>query len=432
MNTSELVTAYKTELAENKPLPKFSLGAFIFNSFYFLYYNCPVAFLVFVFLPLILMLAVLPFGQPLAGYLGAMAVSRLIAAFAAPKIIRRHKIRYVEKFAAAQSDAPVEFFSISLTRLAVLMILSGGLYGIYWAYKNWSAVKRDTKDDIWPILWSFFLWIFQIIPLFKRIRQNMLRVGMSGHFMAYGYFLVTAEVLQAVSLNSIWEQVFPETYGITYLLGGLLYFGCVVPLVLAQKQINAYNLKNNPKFTPRKNILPGEAIVTIVGFLVLMFSIFSTDTPPSALPSGEKSWIERLSEDEQEAVGFMFGNYYYHTIVLNEYCTSQGYPLQKYERAYTTAYEMQFNIMRRRLTEVGTSFNQAAADIYPLLLSEKSELMNNAVLDMEDVRRAYGKPVPISEICKMVDERAEEIFRNDQMLKDTLDAKAATMLIHNE
>lgn len=430
MNTSELVTAYKNELAENKPLPNFSLGAFFFNSFYFLYYNCTGSFWLFIFLPLIIMMMILPFSHPLVGYLGGMAVSRLIAAFVAPEIVRRHKSRYVEKFAAAQSDAPVEFFSLSLPRLAVLMILSGGLYGIYWAYKNWSAIKRDTKDDVWPILWSWFLWIFFIIPLFERIRQNMKRVGMSGRFMAYGYFLIIAELLQIILLNDMWEQILPETYIVMYLLGGLLYLGCVALLVLAQKQINAYNLKNNPQFTLRKNILPGEVIVTVVGFLAVVLSFVPADTPPSNLSSGEASWLERLSEDEREAVGFMFGSYHYHTILFNEYCTSQGYPLQNYERAYINAYEPQFSIMRRRLAEVGTSFNQAAADVYPLLLSNKAQMMNDVIREMEDTRQVLGGQVSMKEICKMLDERAVEIFNADQMLKNALEDKAAILSNH--
>ena len=69
LTTSERVALYKKELAENGKQPVFDVYAFVFNSFYYLYYDSFRWFLLFALLPLIGMF--IP-GNPAFNFLSGM------------------------------------------------------------------------------------------------------------------------------------------------------------------------------------------------------------------------------------------------------------------------------------------------------------------------------------------------------------------------
>ena len=50
----------------------------------------------------------------------------------------------------------VEFFPVSEGKLITLYILSFGLYGIYWFYKNWKLQQKKIDKKIIPILRAVF------------------------------------------------------------------------------------------------------------------------------------------------------------------------------------------------------------------------------------------------------------------------------------
>lgn len=425
MNTSERVAAYKAELAQNKPLEKFSLMAFIFNSFYFLYYNCFGWFALFVVLPLLIMLPFLSAGLAFSGFLIGLVASRVIAGFAAPSVVRKHQQTYAQKFAKADSDAQAEYFSVSRLQMTILLLLSGGLYAFYWAYKNWKAVKDTTKGDVWPVLWGWFLWIFYIIPLFKKMKADMLKAGLqTSGFMALGYGFVITVLLQGTCFSDVWAQVLPQWVSIIYLFGLLAFLLGIGLLVAAQNQINLYNQKVQRKSTVRKGMLLGEVLVTVFGLLLIIAGFFGEDTARPA----SVSKLNSLSDKEQEAVGFMLVSYYRHTILYNEFCTEQGRPLQNFEQAYVQEFEPQYDIMQQKLLSIGTSFNQAAADVYPLILQTKENMMQSVAQEMEEARRLSGRDMPMSELCAILDEEAANVLSQNSGLKAALDASAAALL----
>lgn len=265
LTTSERVALYQKELAEDKKLPAFDIYAFVFNSFYYLYYDSFRWFLLFVLLPVIGMF--IP-GDPAFNYLCGMLAARVINGFAAPRIIRRVKEKYVGQFAEADSEARVEYFSVSPLRLVVLSILSFGLYLFYWTYKNWAAVRKYTKDDVWPILWGWFLWLFFIIPLFLRMRDSLCRDNRPAKgFMAYASaFLILYLFYRLGDVYAERLMNYSLSLGLT-----VVYTACAALmaapffLIPVQRQINAYN-----KEPVRKGVLPGEILVTLLGIYLFL------------------------------------------------------------------------------------------------------------------------------------------------------------------
>jgi hypothetical protein len=68
---------------------------------------------------------------------------------------------------------PALLFSTSPWRLVIFSVLSLDLYGLYWRYKQWQAIKKAEQSNIYPFVRSFFL-VFFLYSFFKKIEKSML------------------------------------------------------------------------------------------------------------------------------------------------------------------------------------------------------------------------------------------------------------------
>lgn len=78
---------------------------------------------------------------------------------------------------ADQENKPT-FFVVSTTKLAIMFVMTSGLYNIYWSYKSWKLYKDSTGASIWPVARGLFN-IFFVYVLFQRINQCIGRNGRS-------------------------------------------------------------------------------------------------------------------------------------------------------------------------------------------------------------------------------------------------------------
>jgi hypothetical protein len=76
------------------------------------------------------------------------------------------------------SRQSAQFYSVSTSKLAVLQVVTFGLYGVYWFYRHWAVQKRSRRLDIWPIARAFFA-IFFVHRLFLAIDQGARATGVS-------------------------------------------------------------------------------------------------------------------------------------------------------------------------------------------------------------------------------------------------------------
>jgi len=146
------------------------------------------------------------------------------------------------------NEAPVNsgqlFFPVSEDKLMTLYILSFGLYGIYWFYKNWKCQEPLMDKKIYP-LWRAIFSIFFTHSLFKRILQQASHLEQRHQFKAsalasfYVFAVVTSQVLDRLSVNTgLLDNVSNNLIVIASLA---LFLLSTYPLLKVQSTVNRIN-----------------------------------------------------------------------------------------------------------------------------------------------------------------------------------------------
>ncbi len=100
-----------------------------------------------------------------------------------------------------------KFFIVAPSKLAVMSIATFGLYEIYWAYKNWQAIKEADDSNIMPF-WRAVFAIFFAYRLFQRMGAK------SPMFLFVAYILLGF----AVRLPEPWDLIAMLSFGILYMI----------------------------------------------------------------------------------------------------------------------------------------------------------------------------------------------------------------------
>jgi hypothetical protein len=142
------------------------------------------------------------------------------------------------------SETAVEFFPVSEGKLITLYILSFGLYGFYWFYKNWQLQQPKMDKKISPVLRATFS-IFFTHALFRRINKSAenLQQKHKFHANALATFFVGAVIVgnlldPGIMSTSIMERLTNNTVIITSLV---IFILSVYPLVVVQATVNRIN-----------------------------------------------------------------------------------------------------------------------------------------------------------------------------------------------
>ena len=138
----------------------------------------------------------------------------------------------------------VEFFPVSEGKLITLYILSFGLYGIYWFYKNWKLQQSKIDKKIFPVLRAVFS-IFFTHSLFNRINNNAGNLPQKHRFNAnilatiFVGAIIISNIIAAVSLNTSLLEDLPSS-GI-FITSLIIFLLSVYPLVIVQATVNRIN-----------------------------------------------------------------------------------------------------------------------------------------------------------------------------------------------
>jgi hypothetical protein len=146
------------------------------------------------------------------------------------------------------NESPVStvplYFPVSEDKLMTLYILSFGLYGVYWFYKNWKGQEQLMDKKIYP-LWRAIFSIFFTHSLFKRIHQQASHLEQRHQFKAgalasfYVFAVVTSQVLDRLSVNTgMLDNVSNNLIVITSLA---LFLLSTYPLLKVQSTVNRIN-----------------------------------------------------------------------------------------------------------------------------------------------------------------------------------------------
>jgi hypothetical protein len=167
------------------------------------------------------------------------------------------------KAVVADISEPVEpstappLFAVSLLKLTVMSLCTGGIYEIYWFYRNWKLIGEREKSNIYPFWRAFFRVIF-CYSCFARIRDIGKTTGLAKPLPAGG--LATGWIVVTIS----WKL--PDPYWwITYL--------AVAFLLPVQAHVNAINKIAAPEHDPNARFTVWNWLAIVAGGSLLVLAI---------------------------------------------------------------------------------------------------------------------------------------------------------------
>lgn len=156
-----------------------------------------------------------------------------------------------------------EWFPVSRLKLFVMSIVTGGIYELYWFYKNWVLVKRRENSDISPFWRAFFAFFF-CYSLFSRIKQSAIACGIATQlapgWLAAGWIVLT----------------------MTWRLPGPAWLICYLAIFLLlpiQKTIIAVNEITAPDSDKNGRFSAGNVVGIVLGGAVFLLALVGTFLP---------------------------------------------------------------------------------------------------------------------------------------------------------
>lgn len=242
--------------------------AFLFGPFYYLYLG-----LIRSVFYIILSLFFFSFGF----YIGLLCyvVFALILSVRANKHYLDYLKRKKEKYQDFNPDADTPYFNITTNRLLILSLITGGVYLMYWIYRNAKVIRKYQKDRLRPV-WQAIFMSFTSINVFRAISHSVKALGyekdLNPKLSAWLVLFLTAtysyeyngEEASLLSLEFLFGLV--VIYWVMIFLTSILF-------VKYQKAIAFYSEKKN---IPVAKITGWECFFVFIGCLINSSLIIST------------------------------------------------------------------------------------------------------------------------------------------------------------
>ena len=183
------------------------------------------------------------------------AVDNGINPYAAPKA-------RVEAPAVLSAVQPV-FFQVGILKLAVMSIVTLGLYQLYWFYKNWKCVERHGEEVNAPV--RAFFYPLTSYWLFRRIRDRAATAGGDPQVEAGAMAIMLAVFTAFGSLSG---------------LACLFSFFNVLPLLHVQAAVNKLNRKLTPGVDENSRLRGWNIVALAVGVPFLVLGVIGSFMEP--------------------------------------------------------------------------------------------------------------------------------------------------------
>lgn len=145
---------------------------------------------------------------------------------------------------AGEVESSLEYFPVSESKLITLYILSFGLYGIYWFYKNWKLQQPGMDKKIFPLVRAIFS-IFFTHSLFNRIDKSAEHLEQRHKFRAN---MLATFFVCAVLIGNLLDRVFIHTSlmdGLSettiIIISLIIFLLSAYPLTVVQGTVNRIN-----------------------------------------------------------------------------------------------------------------------------------------------------------------------------------------------
>ena len=138
----------------------------------------------------------------------------------------------------------IQFFPVSEGKFMTLYIVSLGLYGVYWFYKNWQLQQPLMDKKIYPF-WRAIFSIFFTHALFRRINAQATELEKKHQFNANvlaTFFVATIVVSHILDQLSSHSATFIGLMNSTVIITSLVLF-CLstYPMIKVQATVNRIN-----------------------------------------------------------------------------------------------------------------------------------------------------------------------------------------------
>ncbi len=140
-----------------------------------------------------------------------------------------------------QVDPDTEYFSVSLSKFAIMYIVTLGIYTIYWFYRHWKLQQPHMEQPIWPIPRAIFA-IFFTHSLARRVENSMQNKKLDDSNNLN--MMATLFVLLSIAGGILNASSSPESPAYMGLLILAAFLFSVYPLIEIQEKINL--LKGDP------------------------------------------------------------------------------------------------------------------------------------------------------------------------------------------
>ena len=161
------------------------------------------------------------------------------------------------------------YFSISISKLRNMYLLTFGLYCIYWFYKHWKLQNTYSLPSVMPIARAIFA-VFFTHSLTHRIKLSMENKNIPG---SKSLSLLATAFVVLIILSNIFSKLSGSgdyPYYFDYIWIALLYLS-VIPLVEIQDKVNA--LKGDPLGSINSKYNWQNILVMIVGGAIWLLLI---------------------------------------------------------------------------------------------------------------------------------------------------------------
>ncbi len=154
-----------------------------------------------------------------------------------------------------------QFFSVSITKLRNLYLLTLGLYSVYWFYKHWKLQQPFMEKQIMPVARAIFS-IFFTHSLARRIKTCMQKKNMpeSRNLIALAILFVALVISSNIVSMMADSKDAPFYLHYTWLV--LFYFSAY-PLVEMQDKVN--HLKGDPMGTINSEYSWHNIVFMVIG-----------------------------------------------------------------------------------------------------------------------------------------------------------------------
>jgi len=164
-----------------------------------------------------------------------------------------------EEISTDTNSNNIEYFSVSLNKLAIMSVTTFGLYELYWFYKNWRAVKEQSGEKISPF-WRAFFAPFFCYGLFKRV---LISAQKQGYTEQYSPIWLTVIYIGTKIMAS------PELPDLFWFISFLSF----VPLLTVQQAISFNNFEINTEQKKYDSFNTSEIVLIMLGITIWLVMI---------------------------------------------------------------------------------------------------------------------------------------------------------------